>query len=77
LHDPDGYLFERGKLCSPEAPRARDDLVTVAVGAHSDGLDESLRSQAVGQFGQLGLIKAAAGVGGGLVDAGEGDGLIL
>jgi len=62
LHDPDGYLFERGKLCGPEAPCSSDDLVTVAVGPHGDGLDESLRSQAVGQLGQLGLIKRAAGL---------------
>jgi hypothetical protein len=32
----------------PGAPRTSDDLVTVAVGPHGDGLDESLRSQAVG-----------------------------
>jgi hypothetical protein len=53
LHDPDGYLFERGKLCGPEAPCSRYDLVTVAVGAHRDGLDEPLRAQARGQFRQL------------------------
>jgi hypothetical protein len=30
------------------APRTSDDLVTVAVGPHGDGLDESLRPPAVG-----------------------------
>jgi hypothetical protein len=77
LHDPHGYLSERGKLCGTEAPRTSDDLVTIAVGPHGDGLNDPLRSQTFGKLGQPGLIEGAAGVGGGLVDAGEGDGLIL
>ena len=32
--------------------RSRDDLITFTVGPNCDGLDETLRSQAFGEFGQ-------------------------
>jgi hypothetical protein len=77
LHDPDGYLFECGKLCRPEAPRSRDDLVTIAVGPDRNGLNEPLRPQTVCKLGQFRFIEAASWVGSGFVDAREGEGLIL
>ncbi len=62
LHDPDGYLFERGKLCGPEAPCSSDDLVTVAVGPHGDGLNHPLRPQTVGQLSKLDSSKVRRGL---------------
>src|ERR1700722_15194064 len=75
LHDADGYLVHLGKVGGTEAPRSRDDLIAFAVGPNGNRLDESLATKTFGKLGQLRFIKGAAWIGGGLVNAGQGESL--
>ena len=73
LHDANGQLRQFRELRGTEAPCSCDDLVSFTVGTNGDGLDKSVGAKACCELGQLALIEDAAGVGGGLVDAGEGE----
>ncbi len=47
---------------------SRNDLEALVIGSHSEGLNQAVVLDGLGKLVQLGLIKGAAGVGGGLVN---------
>jgi hypothetical protein len=59
---------EFGQLRCTITPRSCNQLEAFRVRAYSDGLNEAVMLDALGKLLQLGFVKGAPGVGGGLVN---------
>ena len=67
---------DREKFCKlrrAKASRSRNHLKALRIGAHGDGLNQSVVLNALGQLLQLDFVKGTARIGGGLVDGVDGE----